>query len=119
MFARTTKEKLDRSINLPFQHVKESLDVRKPRTVSSGCLIENELQTGTLDAPSVAAACLDEISELNQGGIDEEVIKDTSGVVYIGECHSHMAEGRNLTSYPWFLAGEETASETLRSQVTC
>jgi hypothetical protein len=91
-FARVAKKKLDDSVITPFQHVKESFEVREPPLP---LLIRvsywNELQAGTLTTPSVVATCLEELSELSQQGVDEDVIRGVNGTIYLGEHHCHMA----------------------------
>ncbi|KAF9646526.1 cytochrome P450 [Thelephora ganbajun] len=62
-FARIAKDNLDHSANLPFQHVKESL------------------QAGAMTASSFAATCLEELPELSKGGVDEEAIRGTASAI--------------------------------------
>jgi len=65
-FARVAKKKLDHSMNLPFQHVKESLEAE------------------TLATPSIVATCLEELPDLSKDGIDEEAIRGLGGTTYLG-----------------------------------
>ena len=82
------KEGIGRSITLPFQHVKESFEVRG----SPSCTrvsYEKELQAETLTTTSVVATCLEELPELSKDGVDEEVIRDVGGTIFLGEHHCH------------------------------
>ena len=82
------KQDIDSSINLPFQHVKESFKVRGP-SFSSERLNGADFQAGTLTTPSIVATCLEEFPELSKDGVDEEAIRGMSGTVYLGEHHYH------------------------------
>ena len=116
-FARIAKEKFDDSVNLPFQHVKESFEVSESPFLP---LIQvsywNKLQAETLTAPSIVATCLEELPELSERGVDEEVIRGMSGTIYLGECRYHTIVlsyyHRKVTSngFPMHLGGEETVS---------
>lgn len=64
-FARMAKGNLDKSINLPLQHVKELF------------------QAGAITTPSFAATCLEEFPELSKGGVDEETIRGVGGSIYL------------------------------------
>ncbi|KAF9645509.1 CyP450 monooxygenase [Thelephora ganbajun] len=66
---RIAKENLDRSINLPFRHVKESFEVREPYFSSSGWL------TGTNSRRKISLLC---------HGIDEEAIRGAGGAIFLG-----------------------------------
>ena len=73
----------------------------------------NEPQAGSLSTSSIVATCLEELPELNKKGVDEETIRGMGGTIHAGEWYFHMAaEGRDLTSLPWRIGAEETASKT-------
>ena len=84
------KQDIDSSINLPFQHVKESFKVRGP-SFSSERLNGADFQAGTLATPSIVATCLEGLPELSKDGVDEETIRGMSGTVYLGERRCQMA----------------------------
>jgi len=65
-FARLTKESVDNSVTLPFQHVKESF------------------QADAITTSSFVVTCLEELSELSKGGVDEATIQDVGGMIYLG-----------------------------------
>lgn len=65
-FARVAKQGIDNSITLPFQHVKGSL------------------QANVATAPSLVSTCLKGLSDLNDDGVDEEMIRSVGGIVYLG-----------------------------------
>ena len=101
-FARIAKEKFNYSVNLSFQHVKESFEV-----FGSSLLLlirasyRNKFQAGTLTTPSIVATCLEELPELAKRGVDEDVIRGMSGTVYLGEYHHRVTtEERHSASSP-------------------
>ena len=117
-FAKRGKEKLDDFLNLPFQHVKESLEVRES---TLPLLIQaphwNDLQEGALTTSSIVGTCLEELPELAAQGIDQEVICGVNGSIYLGECQLCGHGGMISNNLFARLAGEETVSGTLAPQV--
>ena len=88
-FARVARKNLDDSINPPFQHVKKSLKVCiSPLPFLVQVVYWNEIQAGTLASSSVVGTCLEELPELSKQGVDEDVIRGMSGVIYLGELQS-------------------------------
>jgi len=80
------KNDLNRSANLPFQHVKQSFEAE------------------TLTTSSVVATCLEGLSELSEGGVDEEAIRGVGGTIFLagGETTSSLIKTFFLaaTLYP-------------------
>ena len=113
-FAKVAKESIDNFVNLPFQHVKQSFEVREPPlSLPVRVSYQDELQAGTLTTPSIMATCLEELTELRKEGVDEEVIRGVSATVCFGEHHHHcITVGRKITfETTVMLGGEETVSD--------
>ena len=92
--ARVTKSDLEDSMNCPFQQVKETLQVcgpPLPRLVQIPYW--NKLQTESSTTPSIVATCLEELPELAKLGIDEDVVRDVAGTIFLGEHQPHGIEG--------------------------
>lgn len=65
-FAKTAKKHINKLADLPFQHVKESI------------------QANTITTPSLVATCFEELPELAERGVDEEVIRGVAATVFLG-----------------------------------
>jgi len=63
-------------------------------------------------------ACLEELPELSQQGVDERVVWAVSGVIYLGERQLYDLGRTPLKEFAHvYLGGEETVSGSLRPQV--
>ena len=72
-------------MNLPFNHVKESIEVSPwSGQVDSPRQLNIRLKSGSPCSPSIVSTCLEELDELGAQGIDEGTIRDLSAGVYVG-----------------------------------
>ena len=62
--------------------------------------------------------CLEELPELIQQGVDEEVIRGVSGVIYLGERQSYGQGGISFKKLVMCLGGEESVSRTLTTTIS-
>jgi len=118
-FARVTKKDLGDSMDHPFQYVKETSQVCEPplpRLVQVP--YQNELQAESPTNSSIVGTCLEELPELAKQGVDEGVVRDVCGTIFLGEHQPYGTDGFHLTrsSCP---GSVDTVSRTRRPQVIC
>ncbi|KAF9786328.1 cytochrome P450 [Thelephora terrestris] len=82
-FARMAKEDLDDSINLPFLGVKDTF------------------QADATTTTSVVATCLEELPDLSREGVDEEVVRNVGGIVFLGNSSPICELQQNYTQQSW------------------
>ena len=111
-FARVAKENIDKSVNLPFQHVKESFQVREPRLF---CEFYTEPKSRRTRLPLLRSRR--RASRNYRNSVKMEWMKRRSAVlagqyISVSVVIMYSIDGRCSTSSMWCQGGEETVGET-------